>query len=77
LIFSDYFSPSSLEFSLPCAILFCQGDFYMHLADLNSYLDADKRLCGLYVDPDAWARKFILSVGRRSNRFSGTSARQA
>jgi hypothetical protein len=21
----------------------------MHLADLNSYLDADKRLCGLYA----------------------------
>jgi hypothetical protein len=29
----------------------------MHLADLNSYLDADKWLCCLYVDPDAWARK--------------------
>jgi starch phosphorylase len=41
----------------------------MHLADLTSYLEADRRLCALYADPDAWARKAILNVAS-SGRFS-------
>ena len=41
----------------------------MHLADLKSYIDADKRLCDLYADPDAWARKAILNVAG-SGKFS-------
>ena len=41
----------------------------MHLADLKSYLEADQRLCNLYADPDAWARKVILNVGS-SGKFS-------
>ena len=31
--------------------LLTQGDHYMHLADLTSYLDADQRLRELYADP--------------------------
>ena len=31
-------------------------DYYMHLADLKSYLEADDRLCALYANPDQWAR---------------------
>ena len=41
----------------------------MHLADLQSYLEADKRLVELYADPDAWARKAILNVAG-SGKFS-------
>ena len=41
----------------------------MHLADLQSYLDADRRLLALYADPDAWARKAILNVAG-SGKFS-------
>ena len=41
----------------------------MHLADLNSYLEADQRLLELYADPDAWARKAILNVAG-SGKFS-------
>jgi starch phosphorylase len=41
----------------------------MHLADLKSYLDADQRLCQLWAEPDAWARKAILNVAS-SGRFS-------
>jgi starch phosphorylase len=41
----------------------------MHLANLKSYLAADKRLCDLYADPDAWARKSILNVAS-SGKFS-------
>jgi starch phosphorylase len=41
----------------------------MHLADLSSYLDADRRLCDLYADPDGWTRKAILNVAG-SGKFS-------
>jgi starch phosphorylase len=41
----------------------------MHLADLASYLEADRKLCALYADPDAWARTAILNVAS-SGKFS-------
>jgi len=49
--------------------LLIRGDHYMHLADLASYLDADRRLLELYADPDEWTRKVILNVAS-SGRFS-------
>jgi starch phosphorylase len=45
------------------------GDHYMHLADLTSYLAADERVCGLYANPDEWARKAILNIAA-SGKFS-------
>jgi starch phosphorylase len=41
----------------------------MHLADLKSYLDADRRMLALYADPDGWTRKAILNVAS-SGKFS-------
>jgi len=41
----------------------------MHLADLKSYLNADRRLAELYSSSDAWAKKAILNVAR-SGKFS-------
>ena len=49
--------------------LLTNGDHYLHLADLKSYLEADQRLVELYADPDAWARKAILNVAG-SGKFS-------
>ena len=34
----------------------------MHLADLKSYLEADRRLRELYNDTEGWMRKAILNV---------------
>ena len=45
------------------------GDFYMHLADLTSYVQAHERLAELYASPDNWARKSILNVAG-SGKFS-------
>ena len=42
-------------------------------ADVQSYLDADARLCELYGDADAWARKAILHVAA-SGKFSSDRA---
>jgi starch phosphorylase len=41
----------------------------MHLANLQSYLDADGRLLALYADPDDWTRRVILNVAA-SGKFS-------
>jgi hypothetical protein len=46
---------------LPDALL-AHGDHYMHLADLKSYLEADRAVCALYRDGDEWAHKANLNV---------------
>jgi len=70
LIFSDHFSRNEPGVFGPLRdVLLTRGDHYMHLADMKSYLEADRRLVGLYADPDGWARKGILNVGS-SGKFS-------
>ncbi len=63
LIASDHFSRHEPGVFAPLRdVLLTQGDHYMHLADLKSYLEADERLRALYAEPDGWARKAILNV---------------
>jgi len=70
LIFSDHFSRYEPGVFAPLRdALLTHGDYYMHLADLKSYLEADQRLCDLYANPDAWARRAILNVAG-SGKFS-------
>ncbi len=70
LISSNYFSRNEQGIFAPLHdALLAQGDHYMHLADLKSYLDADQRLCKLYADGEAWARKAILNIAG-SGKFS-------
>jgi glycogen phosphorylase len=69
LIPSDYFSRNEPGVFAPLVATLLQGDFYMHLADLKSYLDADRRLTELYANPDAWARRAILNIAS-SGKFS-------
>jgi starch phosphorylase len=70
LIFSDYFSRYEPGvFGVLRDALLTHGDYYMHLADLQSYLKADFDLLNLYADPGAWTRKAILNVAG-SGKFS-------
>jgi starch phosphorylase len=70
LIFSDNFSRDEPGIFAPLRdTLLTNGDHYMHLADLESYLDADQRLLELYADPEAWTRKAILNIAG-SGKFS-------
>jgi starch phosphorylase len=70
LIFSDHFSRYEPGVFAPLRdTLLTRGDYYMHLADLKAYLEADQRLLALFADPDAWARKAILNVAS-SGKFS-------
>ena len=69
-IFSDCFSRNELGIFAPFRdMLLTHGDFFMHLADLKSYLEADERLRALYAEPEEWARKAIMNVAG-SGRFS-------
>jgi starch phosphorylase len=70
LIFSDHFSRNEPGVFNPLRdVLLTGGDFYMHLADLKSYMDADRRLTELYADTDSWARMAILNIAG-SGKFS-------
>jgi len=70
LIFSDHFSrPEPGIFEPLRDTLLTHGDYYMHLADLKSYLEADRRLVELYGNPEEWVRKAILNVAG-SGKFS-------
>ena len=70
LISSNYFSPKEPGIFAPLHdTLLRHGDYYLHLADLKSYLEADQRLWDLYGDTASWARKAILNVAG-SGKFS-------
>jgi glycogen phosphorylase len=71
LILSDDFTPGDEPgvFAPLWDTLLAGGDRYMHLADLTSYLDADRRLVELYADPETWTRKAVLNIAG-SGKFS-------
>jgi len=70
LIFSDYFSQNEPGVFAPLRdALLTHGDYYMHLADLTSYVQAHERLGELYADSEAWAQRAILNVAG-SGKFS-------
>ncbi len=70
LIFSGFFNRNEPGIFSPLRdTLLTKGDYYMHLADLTSYCQAQERLGALYADPDGWARTAILNVAS-SGKFS-------
>jgi len=70
LIFSGHFNPGEPGIFEPLReTLLTRGDFYMHLADMRSYTEAQERIGRLCADPEEFARKAILNVGS-SGKFS-------
>jgi len=70
LIFGDHFSRNEPTLFVPIReTLLERGDYYMHLADLTSYAQAQQRVADLYADPEAWSRKAIINVAC-SGKFS-------
>jgi glycogen phosphorylase len=70
LIFSNHFSRYEPGIFEPLRdTLLTHGDYYMHLADLRSYLEADRMLVELYANSEEWTRKAILNVAG-SGKFS-------
>jgi starch phosphorylase len=70
LIFNDHFSRNEPGIFEPIReTLLDRGDYFMHLADLTSYAEAQQRLGELYANPDAWARKAVINIAC-SGKFS-------
>jgi glycogen phosphorylase len=69
LIGSGHFSAADPNLFRPVFDTLMKTDFYMHLADLNSYLQADQRLRELYANRREWARRAVLNVAS-SGKFS-------
>src|SRR5271169_4938677 len=70
MIGADHFSRYEPGIFAPLRdVLLAGGDHYMHLADLQSYMEADHRLTALYADSHEWARRAILNVAG-SGKFS-------
>ena len=70
LIFSDHFCPNEPGvFEAIRNTLLVHGDFYMHLADIQSYATAQANLGDLYRDRDRWNQKALLNVAT-SGKFS-------
>jgi starch phosphorylase len=68
LISSGHFSRNEPGiFTLLYDTLLTHGDFYMHLADLKSYLQAHEQTELLYADQGAWAQKAILNMAGSGN----------
>jgi starch phosphorylase len=68
-IFSDHFNAREPGIFEPLREPLLTRDHYMHLADLASYLEADRRLLELYADPQEWGRRAVLNIAG-SGRFS-------
>lgn len=74
LIASDHFSAHAPGLFAPIVDgLLRDGDYYMHLADLRSYLETQARVGTLYEDRNAWAQRAILNVAS-SGWFSSDRA---
>jgi len=65
---SGHFNPREPGiFNLLFDTLVTHGDYYLHLADLTSYLEADERMSTLYGNQKAWVRTAILNVAASGN----------
>ncbi len=53
-----------------------QGDEYFHLADLLSYIEAQKRVDAEFTNPGGWAQKAILNVARIGKFSSDRTIRE-
>jgi starch phosphorylase len=69
LLFSGHFSRHEPDFVEPLRDTLLTRDYYMHLADLKSYLEADSRLLDLYRSPAAWTQMVISNIAH-SGKFS-------
>ena len=77
MIFSGHFNPGEPGIFEPLRdTLLTKGDFYMHLADMRSYEDAQARIGRLWADPGEFSKKAILNVASCGKFSSDRTIRQ-
>lgn len=70
LMSNNHFCPDDPGLFAPIIeTLLDRGDYFMHLADLKSYADAQQRVGQQYADRGGWARQAILNIAG-SGKFS-------
>jgi len=70
LIFSDHFNRDEPGVFSPIReMLLTHGDYYMHLADLSAYAEAQAVVGTCFRNPEIWTRRAIANVGC-SGKFS-------
>jgi starch phosphorylase len=70
LMFGDHFNRDEPGIFAPIRdVLLTRGDYFMHLADLPSYTEAQRGATATYAMPSFWTAKSILNVAH-SGRFS-------
>lgn len=52
------------------------GDYYLHLADFDSYMQCQEKVYATYEKPDIWYKKTILNVARMGKFSSDRSIRE-
>ena len=66
----DMFCPNEPGIFKPiCDRILHQGDYYLHLADFQSYVDTQEKVSLEYNNTPLWARKAIMNVAR-TGKFS-------
>jgi starch phosphorylase len=70
LIRTDFFNLNEPGIFRPIvSTLLEDGDFYMHLADLPSFMEAQSDVDQLYRDQESWTEKAVINIAR-TGRFS-------
>ena len=74
---SGHFSRGDKDLFRPLvANLTSPRDIYVHLADLQSYIDAQSAVDAAYVDRPSWLRKSILNIARMGKFSSDRTIRE-
>ena len=77
MIRSGYFSPEDPGLFRPIVeSLLTQGDYYLVLADFESYAKTQQRVASLYQDPAAWTRMSILNTANMGKFSSDRSVEE-
>lgn len=73
MIAHGFFSPDNPQLYHPVCDSLLNEDRYMVLADYSSYIECQRRVERLYLDPEAWSRAAVLNIARMG-RFSSDRA---
>jgi starch phosphorylase len=76
LIFSGAFNYNEAGIFDPIRDMLYHHDNYLHLADLGSYADAQKKVSETYKKPNEWTKKAIMNVAKSGKFSSDRTIRQ-
>jgi starch phosphorylase len=77
MIFSDHFTRGEPGIFEPIrSALLTHGDYFMHLADMTAYAEAQRRVATLYADHEAWSASAVRNIASSGKFSSDRTIRQ-